>query len=203
MDSSNNAGYSIPGLTYPFEDNGANSNSGPPSLLSSSPGTSASVVPAPSHSRPSMVRLLDMSTANGYQLSSSPGGHSPADLALPKHLSGNEAKLSSASASASSPMKLDNVPNPAVSMNLQSAMSHSFNPMSMFSHPSGLGSDFGATQPSLAQWLQNQNTNTSNAASTQSAAGVDDPSRSSPPKEEPMSPREGSTNSGGSDYAAL
>ena len=58
---------------------------------------------------------------------------------------------------------------------------------------SGLGN-----HPALAQWLHQQAASAANAANS---AGISAPH--SPVKDEPMSPRQGSTNSGGSEYAAL
>ena len=156
-----------------------------------------------------MARLLDVNPGNGFhgqQLSSSPVS-TPLLTSLAKE-QGLAPKINIDPAS--SPMKLDNAGS-ASATSTPMAVPPGFNPISMFSaHPSAMSSlpDFPSpgsdhmrlgNSAALAQWIQSQTANA--AAAAASAAGGDLAEHSPPAKDEPMSPREGS--SGGSDYAAI
>jgi len=180
--------YSIAGLTTTGAyDNSQHDNSPPPSLLSQQQQQQ----PPPA----SVVRMLDVASAgqnptnNGsyhHLLTATTNQHQPTTTMpsmpplqpLPK-----DDKLTSANS-----MRLDNTStSPFVDFGLAAAAA------------GGAGTDLtrlgGAPSAALAHWLQQQQV----AASSSITASAPQPA-SAEAKDEPMSPRQGSSGSAGSDY---
>jgi len=213
--------FSIAGMTnsqYNSGGGGGSSDPAAPPLLS---GHNTTTPPSTN----SVIRMLDMTTNNGYP---TPNSTSSSQL-RPQHQTNSSPPLlqlphpnsREISPEGSPPSQDHSPPNPpshhppapqrSSHLHLPSPhKSESINypsmtsaqqipgfppPMAVFSHAAGhppdpfsalgqLGQDLRLSHPTITQWLQQAQPH-------------------SPVKDEPMSPRQGSTHSGGSDYAAL